>query len=134
MDFLEVIKQARAMLQSEGRITYRTLKYQFQLDDEGLEALKEELLFADPQLTEVDGRGLVWNGETETPKETPAQLVDAPAAEPPASAHRRRPAAERKIVGAAGECESGAAVAKSGEKGRSSATAGRDLWLVYGRL
>ena len=32
MDFLEVVKQARAALQSEGRITYRTLKRQFVLN------------------------------------------------------------------------------------------------------
>ena len=83
MDFLEVIKQARNVLQSEGRITYRTLKYQFKLDDEGLEALKEELLFSDWQITEVDGRGLVWNGETESP--SPAQPAAPPQSQPPAN-------------------------------------------------
>ncbi len=65
MDFLDVVKQARAALQSEGRITYRTLKRQFALDDEALEDLKDELLFADAQITEIDGRGLVWNAEAE---------------------------------------------------------------------
>ncbi len=42
MDFLEVIKQAREVLKSGGRITYRTLKRQFTLDDEALEDLKLE--------------------------------------------------------------------------------------------
>lgn len=81
MDFVEVIEQARTLLQSKGRMTYRALKYQFQLDDEGLEALKEELLFSDPQITEIDGRGLVWNGEPERPEVPPAQTSDAPIAD-----------------------------------------------------
>ena len=57
MDFVEVIKQARALLQSEGRMTYRTLKRQFALDDEALNDLTDELLFSDPQISEIDGRG-----------------------------------------------------------------------------
>ncbi len=34
MDFVAVIEQARALLQSKGRLTYRPLKRQFTLDDE----------------------------------------------------------------------------------------------------
>ena len=67
MNFLDVVKQARAALQSEGRITYRTLQRQFTLDDAALEDLKDELLFADPQITEIDGRGLVWTGDGQAP-------------------------------------------------------------------
>ena len=76
MDFLEVLEQAREVLRNKRRITYRTLKRQFELDDEALEDLKEELLFSDPQITDEDGRGLVWNGESEsasTPIGTPPQ-------------------------------------------------------------
>ena len=36
MTFEEVLDQAIAMLQRRGRVTYRTLKRQFQLDDEAL--------------------------------------------------------------------------------------------------
>ena len=43
MTFEEILDQAVAMLQRRGRVTYRMLKLQFQLDDEQLEALKEEL-------------------------------------------------------------------------------------------
>ena len=67
MDFLDVVKQARAPLQSEGRIICRTLQRQFSLDDAALEDLKHELLFADPQITEIDGRTLVWNGDGQAP-------------------------------------------------------------------
>ena len=44
MTFEEILDQAIAMLQRRGRLTYRTLKLQFQLDDEHLEALKDELI------------------------------------------------------------------------------------------
>src|SRR5262245_1113092 len=40
MNFEEILDQAIAMLQRRGRVTYRTLKRQFQLDDDALEDLK----------------------------------------------------------------------------------------------
>ena len=40
MTFEEILDQAMAMLQRRGRVTYRALKLQFMLDDEGLEALE----------------------------------------------------------------------------------------------
>ena len=43
MTFEEILDQAIAMLQRRGRVTYRTLRLQFQLDEEQLEALKEAL-------------------------------------------------------------------------------------------
>jgi hypothetical protein len=48
MDFYEVIQQAANLLQQQGKLTYRTLKRQFALDDATLEDLKEELLFSSP--------------------------------------------------------------------------------------
>ena len=77
MGFVEVIRQARALLQSEGRLTYRTLKLQFQLDDEHFDALKEELLYSHPQIVDDAGRGLIWNGEREE-----TALVPQPALAP----------------------------------------------------
>ena len=41
MTFEELLDQAIAMLRRRGRVTYRTLKLQFNLDDDHLEALKE---------------------------------------------------------------------------------------------
>ena len=63
MDFLEVIKQARAALQREGRLTYRVLKRQFALDDESLEDLKEQFIDAEEVATDKDGKMLVWTGD-----------------------------------------------------------------------
>ena len=44
MDFYTVLDQVLELLQRRGRVSYRALKLQFHLDDEHLEALKEELL------------------------------------------------------------------------------------------
>ena len=41
MTFEEILDQAIAMLQRRGRLTYGTLKRQFQLDDAALDDLKE---------------------------------------------------------------------------------------------
>src|SRR5215831_8734064 len=63
MTFEEFLDQAVAMLQRRGRVTYQTLKLQFQLDEEHLEALKDAILFAYPQVVDAAGRGLIWSGE-----------------------------------------------------------------------
>ena len=63
MTFEEILDQAIAMLQRRGRVTYQTLRLQFQLDDEHFEALKDAILFAYPQVVDAAGRGLVWSGE-----------------------------------------------------------------------
>src|SRR5262245_36819676 len=77
MTFEEILDQALDMLRRRGRVTYRTLQRQFQLDEDALSDLKDELLFAHPQLHDEEGRGLVWVGDIET---TP--LVDSPPASP----------------------------------------------------
>lgn len=64
MTFEELLDHALAMLQRRGRVTYRALKLQFGLDDERLEALRDELLYAHPQVVDDDGRGLIWTGVT----------------------------------------------------------------------
>ena len=80
MDFYEIVGQAVQLLQQQRRATYRGLKFQFKLDDETLEALKEELLFSQPVVDE-DGRGLVWTGETSGIQVTTSQL-DPPKLQP----------------------------------------------------
>ena len=60
MTFEEILDQAIAMLQRRGRVTYSTLKRQFQLDDEALEDLKEDLPHASPEVADEAGRG--WSG------------------------------------------------------------------------
>ena len=78
MTFEEVLDQAVAMLQRRGRLTYRTLKLHFQLDDEHLEALKDELIYGQRLAVDEDGRVLVWTGGTDLPPNaTPPVLQPA---------------------------------------------------------
>ena len=84
MTFEEVLDQAIAMLQRRGRVTYRTLKLQFVLDDEQLATLKDELLYSQPQVLDDAGRGLVWTGDTgATPAFAPLPPSSASSVLPP---------------------------------------------------
>jgi class 3 adenylate cyclase/tetratricopeptide (TPR) repeat protein len=82
MTFEEIVDQALALLQRRGRVTYRTLKRQFQLDDEAFNDLKDELLYAHPQVSDEGGRGLVWTAESATTPTLPS---------PPASPQEHEP-------------------------------------------
>ena len=80
MDFVAVVDQVIALLRQRGRVAYRTLKVQFSLDDDALEALKDELLYAQQVARDEDERILVWTGAagpapatSATPAETPAR-------------------------------------------------------------
>jgi class 3 adenylate cyclase len=64
MTFEEILQQTVGILHSRGRVSYRALQRQFELDDAYLADLKEELLYAYPQVVEDEGRGLVWRRET----------------------------------------------------------------------
>src|SRR6266568_8207256 len=66
------------MLQRRGRMTYRTLQRQFTLDEDALNDLKDELLYAHPEVRDDAGRGLVWTGD---PVITPS-VVATPASQP----------------------------------------------------
>jgi len=77
MDFYEVLDGVLELLRSRGRVTYRALKVQFQLDDEQLEALKEEIIYAQQMARDEDGRVLVWTGDTDSAVE-PASVPTTP--------------------------------------------------------
>ena len=81
MTFDEVLDQALAMLQRRGRLTYRTLQRQFQLDEDALHDLQDALLYTHPQVQDEAGRGLIWTGAP-----TPAAPVAPAPAAPPAQA------------------------------------------------
>lgn len=44
MDYQTILAQVCALLQQGKRVSYRVLKLRLQLDDETLEALKEDLI------------------------------------------------------------------------------------------
>jgi class 3 adenylate cyclase len=64
MDFVAIVDQVITLLRQRGRMTYRTLQRQFQLDGDALHDLTEELLYAHPEVRDDAGRGFVWTGDT----------------------------------------------------------------------
>src|SRR5215510_946003 len=75
MTFEDILDQAIAMLQRRGRLTYSTLKRQFQLDDATLEDLKDELIYGQRLAVDEEERVLVWQGAPlSAPPSTPALL------------------------------------------------------------
>ncbi len=64
MDYDAVLAHVITLLQQEQRVAYRVLKRRFQLDDEILEDLKDDLIYAKKLAVDEDGRVLVWTGET----------------------------------------------------------------------
>ena len=66
MDFYTILDQVIALLRQRQRVTYRALKVQFQLEDDALEALKEELIEAQHLAADEAGRILVWIGDAGT--------------------------------------------------------------------
>src|SRR5215813_8327375 len=93
MTFEEILDQAITMLQRRGRLTYGTLKRQFQLDDAALEDLKAELIEGQRLAVDENGRVLVWTGEAvTTPALQPAlqEVPPPPVAPSPPDAERRQ--------------------------------------------
>jgi class 3 adenylate cyclase/tetratricopeptide (TPR) repeat protein len=72
MTFEELLDQAIALLQRRGRLTYRALKRQFDLDDDYLADLKAELIQGQRLAVDEEGAVLVWTGGTDvSPLPTP---------------------------------------------------------------
>jgi hypothetical protein len=64
MTFDEILTQVLELLQRQKRVSYRALKVRFNLDDEYLEALKEEIIDAQQLAVDENCRILVWTGVT----------------------------------------------------------------------
>ncbi len=74
VDFVAVVDQAIALLRQRGRLTYGTLKRQFQLDDAALDDLKDELIVGQRLAVDEDGRVLVWTGGSSSAPTTASPL------------------------------------------------------------
>jgi predicted ATPase/class 3 adenylate cyclase len=112
MSFDEVLAQVVELLRRQGRVSYRALKLRFNLDDEYMEGLKEEIIYAQQLASDEDGRVLVWKGQPEQksailPQETPLQrpmaytprhLAERILAEQQALEARGAPDGERKTI------------------------------------
>jgi class 3 adenylate cyclase len=75
MTFDDILEQVITLLKRQGRVSYRALKMRFDLDDEYLDVLKEEILYVHPVVGD-EGKGLIWAGEAET---KPASASSQPA-------------------------------------------------------
>ena len=78
MTFQEVLAQVIAWLQREQRVSYRALKRQLALDDDYLEDLKDELIYAKHLAVDEEGRVLVWTGASAPPPAFPVQTKTLP--------------------------------------------------------
>ena len=63
MTYDELFDHVLELLQREERLSYRVLKRQLELDDDDIEDLKEDLIYAKKLARDEDGRVLVWGGE-----------------------------------------------------------------------
>src|SRR5215470_9070426 len=103
MDYDAVLAQVLELLQREQRVAYRVLKRRLQLDDETLEDLKDDLIYAKKLAVDEEGRVLVWTGGTSsappaasamplsaTPEASPAQSETAAGAPATPDAERRQ--------------------------------------------
>src|SRR5262245_10159783 len=83
MDFYAILDQVLALLRQRGRVSYRALKRQFDLDDAYLDDLKVELIEVQQCARDQEGTMLVWTGEvasaaTPVPVQAPAPLTYTP--------------------------------------------------------
>jgi class 3 adenylate cyclase/predicted ATPase len=60
LDFYAVLDQVVELIRSRGRVSFRAIKEQFDLDDERLGTLRAELRYAHADDVREDGLGLVW--------------------------------------------------------------------------
>jgi class 3 adenylate cyclase len=78
MTFDDILAQVLDLLQREGRVSYRALKLRFDINDDYIEGIKDELIYAKQLAVDEANRVLVWTGEVEGTLEVapqPAQLT-----------------------------------------------------------
>src|SRR4029450_7393825 len=78
MDFVALVDQVIALLRQRGRVTYRTLQRQFQLDADGLGDLLRETRAAHQEAPREDDQGLIWTDEARPPTPRPARSIGSP--------------------------------------------------------
>ncbi len=65
MDYDELVAKVIELLQREKRVPYRALKRRFDLDDDYIEDLKDELIYAKKLAMDEDNRVLVLVGDAD---------------------------------------------------------------------
>src|SRR5262245_23470613 len=82
MTFEEVLNQAMTLLQRQGRVSYRALKRQFDLDEAYVEDLKLELTEVHRVAADQDHTMLVWTGAAAVPSLPAAEAAAGQAQQP----------------------------------------------------
>jgi predicted ATPase/class 3 adenylate cyclase len=98
MTFDEVLTHVLELLQREKRVSYRALKRRFDLNDEYLEDLKDEIIKAKRLAVDEEGSVLVWIGDTigtANPISPPVQHAQ-PTLQAPVQQPQHTPEAERR--------------------------------------
>src|SRR5215472_8473636 len=83
MTFDDILAQIIDLLKRQGRVSYPALKRRFDLDDDYLNDLKNEILYVHPVIDD-EGRGLIWAGDAASGQAVapqPAQPTPQPAAQ-----------------------------------------------------
>ncbi len=75
MSFLDTVERARAFLERSGRVSLRGLKRQFELDDDALDELVEELVDVQ-QVAAREGKVIAWVG-TASAEPLPEAVTEA---------------------------------------------------------
>jgi class 3 adenylate cyclase/predicted ATPase len=94
MDLFAVVDQVIEILRSRGRVSYRALRVQFNLDDEVLDVLKAELIEVHQIAVDQAGTMLAWTGDGGALPEPPPRIPKSPQPQPRAELHA--PEAERR--------------------------------------
>src|SRR5712692_874648 len=90
MTFDDILAQVLELLHREGRVSYRALKRRFDLDDNYLEDVKDELIYAKKLAVDEESRVLVWAGGHASA--APSLALGTPAlAASPSTEHARAP-------------------------------------------
>ena len=100
MDFDQVLKEVLWRLVTEGSISYRRIRLNFGLDDDGLEELRRELIRIKRLAADVEGELIVWAPDGRAARPEPTALPQPL----PALRHAEKPtalAAERDLSVAA---------------------------------
>jgi hypothetical protein len=111
VDFEQVLKEVVWRLVTEGGISYRRIRLNFGLDDDGLEVLRRELIGIKRVAADVEGELLVWAPDRRAARPEPMALPQPL----PALRRAQRPtalAAERALPAAAPVAPAAAAEAE----------------------
>ena len=91
MTFDDILVQVLTLLQREGRVSYRALKLRFDINDDYIEGIKDELIYAKRLAVDEESRVLVWTGNVEGTIETLSQPDKTIQPPPSQDSNSRRP-------------------------------------------